>query len=430
MTRRQVLTVGFMLFAMFFGAGNLIFPPVVGFNSGDYFWPAIFGFILTGVGLPLISTATAALSDGGYGEAFKKIHPYFSVILIVAVYLTIGPFFAIPRTATTAYEMGVLPLLSENSSVALLITSIIFFAVTLYLVLNPDNLANNIGNYLTPILLITIFIVAVRIIWMYAGADVSSSINNFGDGGAFSYSFTEGYLTMDTISTMAFAILVINAIKGMGITYKREIFTGTLKAAVIAAAILGLVYGSLSWIGNNVILENGLPETQNVGAYLLQFMAEESMGIFGVAMLGIVVLIACITTSSGLIYACAEYFNSLVPSVSYKKFAIVFTIISFILANQGLDTIIEGSVPVLSLIYPVAISAVFLLVFSYFVSTPRLALQLPIALVFISSLLGLLYRMDIVSMPWIASQPLFASQLEWYPFSSSANSLDMQSAEA
>ncbi|EKU92917.1 LIV-II [Alloiococcus otitis] len=412
---RQVITVGFMLFAMYFGAGNLIFPPVVGFNAGDFFWPAIIGFVLTGVGLPLIGTATGALSSGGYREALKKINPVFSVVLLVVIYLTIGPFFAVPRTATTAYELGVLPFLSENTGLALLITSIIFFAATLYLALNPDNLANNIGNYLTPILLATVTIVVVRVIFLATSYDGSSSINNFGDGGAFAYGFTEGYLTMDAIAAIAFAILVINAIKGMGISDNHEIFKGTVKASLIAALLLSLVYGSLAWIGNNVLISNELPLDQNLGAAMLQYLSSEALGSAGVILLGLVVLVACLTTSSGLISACAEYFNSLLPNISYNTFAVIFTLISFVLANQGLDTIIETSVPVLSLIYPVAMSSVFLLLVSNYLPLPKIAFHLPLVLVFISSLLGLLYRQKFVSWSWITSQPFFESELEWLP---------------
>lgn len=415
MKKSQVITVGFMLFAMFFGAGNLIFPPVVGFNTGDYFWPAIFGFILTGVGLPLISTIGAALTKGGYREALKKIHPYFSVGLLVVIYLTIGPFFAIPRTATTAYEMGVLPFLSEGSTLALLITTIVFFVVTLYLVLNPDNLVDNIGKYLTPTLLIIISIVIIRIIMISLSNDHSSAINNFGNGSAFSYGFTEGYLTMDALAAMVFAILVINGIKGMGVTDNRELFKGTVQAGVIAAVLLALIYGSLGWIGNNVIMDVAIPEGQHLGSFMLQYMSQEALGSLGPILLGVVVLTACLTTSSGLVSAVAEYFHSLIPGITYNTFAIVFTIISLVLANQGLDTIIEGSVPVLSLVYPVAMSSVFLLLLSNFVPTPKIALQLPLVLVFISSLLGLFYRMNFVSASWISAQPLFESQLEWLP---------------
>lgn len=412
----QIVTIGLMLFAMFFGAGNLIFPPVVGFYSGDSFLPAILGFILTGVGLPLLAVIGASLTKGGYREALKKIHPLFSLGLLITIYLTIGPFFAIPRTATTAYEMGVLPFLSGNSTLALFITSVVFFIATLYLVLRPDNLVDNIGKYLTPALLITISIIIIRVLITSLGNDASSAYNNFDNSGfGFGFGFTEGYLTMDALAAMVFAILVINSINGLGFFDKKIVFRSTIKAAFIAAILLALVYGSLALMGNTVVLTEPLPEDQNIGTYLLQYMSYHALGDFGIALLGITVLIACLTTSTGLISAVAEYFHSIMPSVSYNKFALIFTIISLVIANMGLDAIIAGSVPILSLIYPVAMSAVFLLFFAYFVPSPRLSLQAPIVLILISSVLGQLYRMSWINMPWLENQLLFTNQLEWIP---------------
>lgn len=414
MKTSHIVTIGLMLFAMFFGAGNLIFPPVVGFYAGDSFLPAVLGFILTGVGLPLLAVIGASLTKGGYREALKKIHPLFSAGLLVIIYLTIGPFFAIPRTATTAYEMGVLPFLPGNSSLALFITSVMFFIATLYLVLRPDNLVDNIGKYLTPALLITISIIIIRVLVTSLGNGSSSAYNNF-ENSAFGFGFTEGYLTMDALAAMVFAILVINAINKQGFFEKRIVFKSTIQAALIAAFLLAAVYGSLALMGNTVILTEPIPENQNIGTYLLQYMSHHALGDFGIGLLGIAVLVACLTTSSGLISAVSEYFHSIIPSVSYYKFAVIFTVISLIIANLGLDAIIAGSVPILSLIYPVAMSAVFLLLFAFFVPSPRLSLQVPIVLVLISSALGQLHRLNWIDMPWLEYQLLYSNQLEWLP---------------
>lgn len=415
MKTSQIVTIGLMLFAMFFGAGNLIFPPVVGFYSGESFTPAVLGFILTGVGLPLVAVIGASLTNGGYREALKKIHPYFSVGLLVVIYLTIGPFFAIPRTATTAYEMGVLPFLPNSSNLALFITSVIFFTITLFLVLRPDDLVDNIGNYLTPALLITIALIIVRVMWISFQTEGSSSFENFGNLSPFAYGFTEGYLTMDALAAMVFAILVINAVHKLGIHDKKSILNVTMKAGAIAAVLLAIVYGSLAWMGNTVTLESSIPEGQNVGTYLLQFMSHQALGQFGIVLLGLAVLLACLTTSSGLISAVSEYFHSIIPSISYQKFAVIFTGISLVIANLGLDTIIAGSVPLLSLVYPVAMSSVFLVFVAYFINSPKLSLQLPIALVLISSIFGQIHRLGWVEMAFVESQPLFSSQLEWIP---------------
>ena len=164
---KEIFIVGFMLFAMFFGAGNLIFPVALGFQSGSNFWPAILGFILTGVGLPLVSVIVGSISENGYRDLLHKIHPTYSVVFLLIIYLTIGPFFAIPRTATTAYEIGVVPFLGTSTSMGLFIFSLIFFLVVLMVALSPNNLADNIGKYLTPALLVTILLLIVRTISLY-----------------------------------------------------------------------------------------------------------------------------------------------------------------------------------------------------------------------------------------------------------------------
>lgn len=415
MRTKDIFIVGFMLFAMFFGAGNLIFPPALGFQSGEYFWPAILGFILTGVGLPLISVVIGSISEKGYRESLNKIHPVYSIVFLVIIYLTIGPFFAIPRTATTAYEMGVVPFLSQSTGISLFLFSVGFFLLVLWIALSPGNLSDNIGKYLTPTLLVVILLLILRAGMMYFSNEPQTAAFDFNVDTPFMSGFTEGYLTMDAIAAIAFSIIVLNSIRGMGITDKKELLIGTIKSAVLAALLLGLIYGGLGWIGNHVLLDSEIPINQNAGTFLLQFISSEAFGSLGTILLGVIVFLACLTTATGLIAAVSEYFNSLIPAVSYKAFAIIFTLLSLILANQGLDQVIEGSVPVLNIIYPVAISTVLLLALTFFVSSPRISLQLPILLVLVESLLSVAHKSGWLSFEWIENLSLYSIQLEWIP---------------
>src|SRR5699024_468928 len=197
MSTKNSFIVGFMLIAMFFGAGNLIFPPGLGFVSGHYFWLAIAGFVLPGVCMPLIGVLTGSLSKDGYVASLKVVHPVFAIIFMVAIYLTIGPFFAIPRTATTSYEMSVLPFMGDAGALSLFIFSVIFFIIVFALSYKADTLTNSIGKVLTPFLLITIVALIVRAITLYIGADSAPLGEGFNTESPFSVGFTEGYLTMD-----------------------------------------------------------------------------------------------------------------------------------------------------------------------------------------------------------------------------------------
>ncbi|WP_020008289.1 branched-chain amino acid transport system II carrier protein [Salinicoccus albus] len=416
MSTKNSFVVGFMLFAMFFGAGNLIFPPGLGYQSGDYFWIAIIGFVLTGVGLPLVGVIAGSISKEGYRESLKVVHPAFAIIFMVAIYLTIGPFFAIPRTATTAYEMAVLPFMDGTGWVSLLIFSIIFFIIIFALSYNPTSLTDSIGKVLTPLLLVTIVALIVRAFMIYSGNAPNPSAETFNTEAPFSTGFTEGYLTMDAIAAIAFSVIVLTSIRNLGVNNRKDLLIGTVKSASIAALLLGIVYVSLGWIGNRADLGNVTPDDQNLGTFLLTFAANDAYGQFGAILLGAIVLFACITTAAGLIVSVSEYFNSIIPQVPYRVFAVLFILISMGLANQGLEQVIKTSEPVLSILYPIAMASVLLLFVTYFIPSPRASFQLPVLLVIIVSALAVVHRSGWVEMAWMESLPLFANSFEWVPF--------------
>ena len=416
MSTKQVIMVGFTLFAMFFGAGNLIFPPALGFSSGEFFWTAILAFVLTGVGLPLLGVVVGSLSKGGYKESLKNIHPAFAVIFLIAIYLTIGPFFAIPRTATTAYEMSVVPFLESNSAMWLLIFSLVYFIVVLLLSLKPGTLVNSIGQILTPLLLIGIVLLIVVAGYTYFNNPVVPAAETFEGSAAFTTGFTEGYLTMDAIAAIAFSVLVLNSIRQLGITNRKELLIGTIKSAILAAILLAAIYISLGWLANRVDLGGTAVDDQNLGTFLLTFMSNDVFGVFGPILLGAIVLFACVTTGTGLIVSVSEYFNSIIPKIPYKVWVVLFVLISFGLANQGLNQVIATSVPILSIIYPVAMTTVLLLILTYFLPSPRLSLQIPVILVSILSIISVVHRNGWVEMSWLESLPLFTNSFEWIPF--------------
>lgn len=419
---KNTWVVGFMLFAIFFGAGNLIFPPNLGFASGQFFWPAIVGFILTGVGLPLLGIIVGSLDESGYKGVLHRINPVFGILFLSAVYLTIGPLFAIPRTGATSYEMAVLPFLKAPSAMSLLIFTIIFFGITLWLAINPSKMVDRVGAILTPLLLISIIALVVVSIFSLFGtspvkaqADVYRSLNT-----SFFSGFTSGYQTMDAIAAIAFSVIVINAIKDKGITKETGLFKQTVLAGIIAAIALGFIYLTLGWIGSHYHLSAAqLSEIKknelDLGTYILTHVAHDTFGTFGKLLIGIIVSLACLTTSTGLVVAVSEYFNEIFPKISYKTYAIAFTLFSFILANQGLKAVIEKSIPVLLILYPIAMTLVLIMLVAKFVPTPLLAFQISIILVTIVSFLSVLSA-EFNIFPFMNALPLKEQSMEWLIF--------------
>lgn len=347
-----IVAVGFMLFALFFGAGNLIFPAMLGQSAGTNVWSANAGFVVTGVGLPLLGVIALGISGKSDLQSLaSRVHPIFGIIFTVALYLSIGPLFAIPRTGTVSFEIGVKPFISEEYSViGLIIFTIIFFGITAYFSLKSSKIVDIVGKFLTPFLLLFIAILIIAAFFNPIGqfqAPAENYMNN-----AFFKGFQEGYLTMDALAAFVFGIIVINAVKEKGASTKKEIMIAVTKAGVIAAALLGIIYTSLSFIGASSV--EGLGLLDNGGA-VLSGASNHYFGSFGGILLSLIVFGACLTTSIGLITSCSSYFSKVMPSISYNKFVIIFSVFSAGLANFGLNELIAVSVPVLVAIYPLVI---------------------------------------------------------------------------
>ncbi|CAM3786290.1 branched-chain amino acid transport system II carrier protein [Mesobacillus zeae] len=352
---RDTLFIGLTLFALFFGAGNLIFPPFLGIMAGENFWPAIIGFVVTGVGLPLITVVAIASVKDGVQEMSKRVHPVFAVVFTVAVYLSLGPFFGIPRGANVAYEMSLKPFLGNSAGpIFLLAFTAVFFALVYWVCLNPSKLVDRVGTVLTPIMLIAIALLVIVSLFKLDGG--TGAVADKFSKSPFTAGFLEGYLTMDTIAALAFGIIVITSIKQKQVTDRKQVVRLTLKAGLIAGAGLAMVYVSLGLLGTKMA---GAGNYEN-GGQLLTEAAKTVFGYPGMLLLGVIVTLACFTTCVGLVAATGQYFTKLLPKVSYKQFATIITIISFLIANMGLNQIISVSVPVLVTLYPITIVLVVL----------------------------------------------------------------------
>ncbi|MCM3146722.1 MULTISPECIES: branched-chain amino acid transport system II carrier protein [Bacillus] len=357
---KETLAIGLMLFALFFGAGNMIFPPVLGQYAGENVWLAIGGFLLTGVGLPLLGVIAIALTGTGAKGLADKAHPIFGTIFTVILYLSIGPFFAIPRTGTVSYEIGLAPFLSEtqtSSWVPLFLFTLVFFTITYLLALNPSKLVDRIGKVLTPILLTVIAIIVFKAIATPMGIigapDATYKANPLFTG------FLEGYKTMDALASLVFGIVVVTAVKERGITERKSLAAACIKAGLVAAAGLALVYISLAYVGASSPDTTGMVGA-NEGGKLLSLSANFLFGSAGNIVLGVAILFACLTTSVGLVSSCGEYFSKLFPALSYRTVVLIVSLFSALVANLGLAQIISLSVPVLVAIYPLAIVIILL----------------------------------------------------------------------
>lgn len=410
--KKDTFVIGFMLFALFFGAGNLIYPPTLGIDSGTSYWAAIAGFVITGVGLPILAVTAISFVKNDARELADRVHPLFGLVFTSVVYLAIGPFFGIPRAATVAFQMSVEPFTNSSSanSLILFIFTTIFFILVYVVSLNPSKMVDRIGQYLTPILLLAIIALSVGG-FLLLDSPMADPIEKYASTPFFT-GFAEGYLTMDAIAALAFGIIVVNAFKDRGITSQKELVKSTLKAGAITGCGLILVYGSIGWIGAKMATAG----TFTNGGDILSSAANTMFGSFGALLLGVIVTLACFTTSVGLVVACGQFFSK-ITSLSYKWIILLTTIASYLIANQGLNTIISYSVPVLVFIYPIAIVLIVLTFIQKLFHGSRAVYQGAILLTAVTSLYdGLVaFGVDLSSVtPLMEKLPFFALGLGWF----------------
>lgn len=411
---KENLAVGLLLFALFLGAGNIIFPPLLGQQAGDHISLAMIGFLITGVGLPLLAIVAVAKAGGDLQLLASRVHPVFGIIFTSIVYLAIGPFFAVPRTGSVSYEIGIAPFLTEAANehwAPLFITSVVFFALILYLSFNPSKLVDRVGKILTPVLLVVILVLAVKS-FMTPMGDPGVAVGNYTNA-PFYEGFVQGYLTMDVLGALVFGIVILQALRGMGMSDKKKQVKTTIFAGIVAAIGLAFVYISLGYIGNTSISAIG---TSDNGGVIIAKSAQYLFGSFGSIILSLTILLACISTAVGLLTANAQFFNKLFPKISYKMFLIVFTLLSVAITNVGLSTIISTSLPVLLIIYPLAIVLMLLSLVDHFFKGGRVVYICALIPTFFVSLYDGLKEMKITFSAYenmLNAMPLYEQSLGW-----------------
>jgi len=378
--------LGFMAFAFFLGAGNLIFPPFAGFLAGENMSLAMLGFLLTAVGMPLIGLIAVAKANG---KIMAYLPPFAATALAIAIYIIIGPAFAAPRTSLVAFEIGARPFIAnpdavvmiagQSVNIAQLIFTLVFFSIVMLMSLFPGKLLDNVGKVLTPILISLLVALAMSVLFL-SGSDIGAPSAEYLSS-PLSKGIIEGYNTMDTLASIMFGMLIIDLLRKKGIENAADQTKYLIRAAIIAASGLAFVYISLFFLGASAgDLATG---ASNGGAILTNYV-DHHFGLLGIIMLSAVVGLACLTTAIGLVTACSEFFNELLPKISYQHFVIFFSVVCATVANVGLSQLISISIPVLMTIYPVAIALVLITLITPKFARPAFSqrLVLSIALAF------------------------------------------------
>ena len=354
--RKEMLLISFMLFSLFFGAGNLIFPPFLGQSAASSSMSALAGFLITAVVLPVLGVIVVAQFDG-LDLLAKKAGKTFALIFTILIYVSIGPGLGIPRAASVPFEMAVAPYLPEGANLTLfmILYSLVFFVIATWLALNPSKLVQRIGNYLTPSLLILIVFLFVSFV-IKGEKSVAEPLAAY-QSGAFLTGFSEGYQTMDTIAALNFGLVIATTLTTFGLKEKKSVLKHTVIAGIAAGTILASVYVMLTLMG---MYSSGVYPIQDNGAWTLRCIVYQLFGNPGAILLAAIFTLACLTTCVGLITSISQFFSTLWKKVSYRTWVFVIVVFSFLICNLGLNQILSISIPILNAIYPVSIMLILL----------------------------------------------------------------------
>ncbi|MGN0094904.1 MAG: branched-chain amino acid transport system II carrier protein [Corynebacterium sp.] len=354
----QIIALGLLLFAMFLGAGNIIFAPMVGQAAGNTMWEPMSGFLITGVGLVLLAIIALTSVRGDVFRLASRVSPTFAAVFCFLLFLTLGPLYVTPRTTSVVHEVTVKPNLPDgmdDSAWVLLVFSVVFTAVSVYLSLSPGKLVDRIGKFLTPVFSVLLIIIIVRSLIAPMGS-LHDPVTPYDEGG-FLLGLTEGYLTMDVLAALVFAGVFIQQINIQGVTSRKGTASVFLKAGIITAVGLALLHISTAWLGGSGVDSIGRPD--NGGAVLAE-SARTLLGIPGLAMIGTVVLLTGLTTNVACITSVADYFAQRFTWLSYQQWVLVHAGLGLIIANFGLQTVLDTALPILFLLYPLGMTLIAL----------------------------------------------------------------------
>ena len=415
LTFRQLLVVASMLFGMFFGAGNLIFPASMGQLAGRNLWLASVGFLITGVGLPLLGVAALGISrEEGLLELSSRVSKGYGLFFTCLLYLTIGPFFAIPRCATVSYTVGIQRMLPETGqNLALAVFSLVFFGAVLFFSLRPGEILTWIGKVLNPLFLCFLAVLILRALTAPLGSVADIDPTGSYTTAALSTGLLEGYNTMDALASLAFGIIVVNAIRGLGVEEPGQVAKSTVLAGLFSSLLMAAIYLMVTVVGAQ---SRGLFEASSNGGEALAQIAEHYFGPAGALILAATVTIACLKTAVGLITSCGETFVKIFPhGPSYRVWAVTFCVVSFLIANLGLNAILDYSTPVLMFLYPLSIVLILLTLCGGVFGNDKTVLKWTIGCTAVASVFDLLRTLPGETQAFFHLEGVVAWAQNWLP---------------
>ena len=399
-TVRDIIVVGFALFSMFFGAGNVIFPPYLGMESGPQWLLGFSAYFIADIGLALLGVF-ALLRVGSSEAVTLRLGKIPAELLMCAIILCIGPMVAIPRTSATTFEMAIAPNIPGVSPV---LFSVLFFALILALCIKESAVVDIVGKILTPLLLLGLFAIIIKgVITPVGEISALPQIANAAVTG-----IKAGYQTMDALAALPFGIIVLQSVTAKGYDSGKKQFRVVGGAAVLAGVLLLCVYMGLAYLGATVSAQY----TSDIGrAQLIMALVEALMGKVGVILFGVVVGLACVTTAIALTSSAAAYFAELCRGkVSYKVFVIAICVFSAVVSNLGLDRIVAVAAPVLDVIYPPTLVLIFISLLA-----PRLPDRVSRGAAIGALLTSVLCALNAngIHIPFMANLPLYDLGLSW-----------------
>ena len=413
LTKEQFFSVAIMLFGLFFGAGNLIFPPLLGKQAGGATFQSLLAFGITAVVFPILGVVAVAKTKG-LSNLASKVDKYFAIVFTTMIYMAIGPGLGIPRAGSLPFEMAVAPFLPENVSLSLsrLVYTFVFFLVAYFVCLKPNKLVTRMGKFLTPALLVLIAVMFVGVLFKNPNA-VTSPVGDYATSSTVK-GFLEGYNTMDTIAALNFGLVISLAVKSFKVEDEEKVIGYTVRVGLVAGSFLFVIYAMLAYIG---MTTSGLTGDVKNGAEILTTVSQYVFGKFGIVLLASIFTLACLTTCIGLITSISKFFETMTKEkVSYHKWIVFWTFLSFLVANFGLNTILKVSVPVLIAIYPVSIVLILLGLtekyFGYNKFTYRLVCYTVTFISVVEALLSVKLNIPFVT-ELVSSLPFFSLSLGW-----------------
>ena len=412
MKKKELLMIGLMVFSVFFGAGNLIFPPIIGKQAGTNVVTTMLFFSITAIIFPILGVVAVAKSNGLRNLA-NRVDPIFSIIFTIATYLAIGPALAMPRAGTLPFEIAISPYIPANVSKGLIlfIYTTVFFGVVYWLSLSPNKLLERISKITSPIFLVLILMLFVGTFLKPMGGYMPPEplyAKNMGLQG-----FLDGYLTLDALAGLNYGLVVVYVIKQKNVLEESKIAKIVISTGIFAGILLFVVYMMLAHVGASSISK--FPNTSN-GAEILADVMKYLYGNFGAVLLACMFTVACLNIGVGLTTSLSQYFHSMVKRVPYKVWATIWVIWSYMLANLGLNKIMEYSVPVLLAIYPASLVLIVLALIDKYIKGSSTVYRFAIYPTVVISIIHTLDKINIeipLASSLVKKLPLQSADLGW-----------------